>query len=260
MPMPFDVYSKKRFALMNFITHGQNAIFSTNPVIKTNFRDMSGELIIKPQEKRENVMKFNDELLDLDGRHVVIARVVSRITPAPIFNIYVAIIIVFTSPIGLGPVLGPLEALIICILSMVIAPITPIIYSAWRGHVDLDVSQRQLRTKFFAFSLGCYIVAIAIYSLLQCHVLSVLAAAYLTVTAAVMIATLKTKISVHAAGVGGPGTALVYMYGPIMVPIVFIWAAVVWARTVLRQHTIAQGVAGIIIGLVVTLTTYIILY
>ncbi len=205
-------------------------------------------------------LKYNDELLELDGKHLRLARFVSRTTPAPIFNFYVAVIIVLSSPIGLGPILSQVDALLICTALMVVAPIVPIVYSAWKGHVDLDVSVRDHRTRFFLFSLACYATAYMIYGWFQCDVFRVLAAAYFVVTTVVMIATFWTKVSVHAAGVGGPSTALIYMYGLVTMPVVIIWIAVVWSRAVLRQHTLYQGMLGVSIGVIVTLTTYILLY
>ncbi|MCF2136412.1 MAG: hypothetical protein K9W43_04145 [Candidatus Thorarchaeota archaeon] len=204
-------------------------------------------------------LKFNDEILDLDGRHIRPARIISRLTPAPIFNIYIALVIVVASPNDLGPILNPVTAFLICLCLMVVAPILPIVYNAWKGHVDLDVSVRDHRTKFFLYSLICYALAYGLYAWFYCDIFRVLAAAYLMVTTAVMLLTFKTKVSVHAAGVGGPSTALIYMYGMVAIPVIVIWFVVVWSRSVLKQHTLIQGALGIMVGFVVTLTTYILL-
>ncbi|MFW9912823.1 MAG: hypothetical protein ACFFEU_10140 [Candidatus Thorarchaeota archaeon] len=207
-----------------------------------------------------STLKFNDESLDITGTGIQIARIVSRLTPAPLINLYVGVIMVYTSPIGLGPILNPASALLILILGMVIPPIIPIILSAWRGHIDLDVSLRENRAKFFAFSLLCYAIVYSIFSLAECLILAVLSAAYFTVTSGVMIATLKTKVSVHGAGVGGPGTALIIVYGWIVWPVIILWIAVIWSRTVLKQHSFAQSIAGVLLGILITVPTYWLLY
>jgi membrane-associated phospholipid phosphatase len=207
-----------------------------------------------------STLKFNDESLDITGTGIQIARIVSRLTPAPLINLYVGVIMVYTSPIGLGPILNPASALLILILGMVILPIIPIILSAWHGHIDLDVSLRENRAKFFAFSLLCYAIVYSIFSLAECLILAVLSAAYFTVTSGVMIATLKTKVSVHGAGVGGPGTALLIVYGWIAWPMIILWSAVVWSRTVLKQHSLAQSIAGVFLGILITVPTYWLLY
>jgi len=207
-----------------------------------------------------STLKYNDEGLDISGATIQTARVISRLTPAPLINLYVGMIMVYISPIGLGPVLNPATALLILIPGMVILPIIPIIFSAWRGHVDLDVSARETRVKFFAFSLFCYAVVYAIFTMSECLILAVLSAAYFAVTSGVMIATLKTKVSVHGAGVGGPGTALLIVYGLIAWPVIFLWIAVIWSRTVLKQHSLSQSFAGVMLGILITLPTYWLLY
>ncbi|RDE16325.1 MAG: hypothetical protein C4K47_01720 [Candidatus Thorarchaeota archaeon] len=205
-------------------------------------------------------MKYHDEILGLQGHRAGVARAISRVAPAPFVNLYVGIIMSCFSPITLGPFLTPFTSVIICLVLMVVAPVSPIVIQAHRGKVDLDVSAREMRLRFFAFSLLCYVAAYVVYWWLQCDIMRVLAAAYFGVTSAVMITTLRTKISVHAAGVGGPGTALLFVYGMAALPVVILWIAVVWARTTLRQHSLAQSVGGILIGMAVTLAVYSLLY
>lgn len=207
-----------------------------------------------------STLKYNDERLVSTGAGIQIARLISRLTPAPLINLYVGLIMVYASPIGLGPILTQASALLTLILGMVIFPIIPIIHSAWRGHIDLDVSLRESRAKFFAFSLLCYAIVYSIFSLAECLVLAVLSAAYFTVTLGVMIATFKTKVSVHGAGVGGPGAALLIVYGWIAWPVIILWSAVIWSRTALKQHSLAQSIAGVLLGIVITVPTYWLLY
>lgn len=202
------------------------------------------------------ILKFGDEILELSGKDIFLARIISRLTPAPLINFYVAIIFSWFSPIGLGPILTPFTNLILCTIMMVIAPILPILFEAWHGKVDLDVSVRENRTKFFLFSILCYILAYIVYCLLNCMIMSALAAAYLTVTIGVTIASLKTKVSVHGAGVGGPGTALFFVYGYIAFPVVVLWIIVIISRVKLKQHTLNQSAAGVLLGVIIVILTY----
>lgn len=201
-------------------------------------------------------MKYGDELLDLHGRRVYVARVISRLTPAPLVNLYVGMIFSLYSPIGLGSFLTPLSNIVLCIIMMVILPITPILYSARKGKVDLDVSEWESRSKYFLFSLPFYAGAFIVYSLLGSVIMSALAAAYFTVTSGVTIANQKSKVSVHGAGIGGPGTALFFVFGWLALPIVVIWILVIWSRTVLKQHSLTQSIGGVLLGIIITLCTY----
>lgn len=205
-------------------------------------------------------MKYHDELLELEGTRVTISRVISRLTPAPLINLYVGIIFSLASPIGLGPVLNPLSSILICLVVMVILPITPIVYAAWKGNVDLDVSERESRTKFFAFSMMCDVIAFVVYGYFSCHIMSILAVAYFSVTAGVLIVSLKSKISVHGAGVGGPGAALIYVYGIPALAVILVWALVVYSRITLKQHTLVQSIAGVVLAIIISWGTYFFMY
>ncbi|MHA1290923.1 MAG: hypothetical protein ACTSPB_26360, partial [Candidatus Thorarchaeota archaeon] len=63
-------------------------------------------------------------------------------------------------------------------------------------------------------------------------------------------------VSVHGAGIGGPGTALFFVFGWLALPVVFAWILVIWSRTVLKQHTLKQSIAGVMLGIVITFCTY----
>ncbi|UCE10402.1 MAG: hypothetical protein JSW61_00325 [Candidatus Thorarchaeota archaeon] len=205
-------------------------------------------------------MRFSDEILGLEGTRVTLARAISRLTPAPLINLYVGLIMSFLPPKSLGPVLNGFSSILICIVFMVILPVAPIMFSAWRGKIDLDVSARRMRPRFLLFAMMCYSLAYVVYWWTLCDVMRVLAAAYFTVTSGVLIGTLVTKISVHGAGVGGPGTALIYVYGPVALLIIVVWIAVVWSRTELRQHTMLQTVGGVVLAILITWLTYLWLY
>jgi membrane-associated phospholipid phosphatase len=206
--------------------------------------------------RRNACLKYGDELIELNGIRIAVARFISRVTPAPLINFYVGLIFAWFSPIGLGPFLTPLESLLLCIALMVIMPVIPIIIEAARGKTDLDVSQRESRTKFFLFSLLCYSLSYLVYNYFGCIVMSSLAAAYFTVTLGVTVISLRSKISVHGAGVGGPGTALILVFGLSALPVILVWIAVIWARIILHQHSLAQSVGGVLAGLIITFMTY----
>lgn len=188
------------------------------------------------------------------------ARIISRLTPAPLVNFYVGAIMTYMSPIGLGPTLDSLSALLVVVIIMVVAPIVPIIHEVWKGRTDLDVSVQESRFKFLAFSLLCYIVAVAVFGYVNCLILQVLAVAYFNVTLGVLTANQRSKISVHGAGVGGPGTALLMVYGWMALPVVILWALVIWSRVRLQQHSFLQAAAGVLLGVLITWPTYLVLY
>ncbi|MFW9920385.1 MAG: hypothetical protein ACFFED_12355 [Candidatus Thorarchaeota archaeon] len=201
-------------------------------------------------------LKFADEYLELSGTKVKLARLISRLSPAPLFNLYVGIVISVSSPIGLGPILTPISALLVCIIFMVILPIAPIVFEAWRGSVDLDVSDQSMRARFFLYAILFYSISSAFYWIFECHIMAVLSFAYITVTTGIMIVTHWTKVSVHCAGVGGPGTAIIIVYGFIGLLVIPIWLGVVWSRPILKQHTLLQSIGGLALAILITICTY----
>lgn len=208
----------------------------------------------------EYIMKFGDETMELKGRKVTLARIVSRLTAAPLINFYAGIIISISTYPALGPILNPWSNMIICTLLMVIAPVAPIVFQAKRGKVDLDVSKQEQRLWFFVFGIFCYLAAYGVYWFLNSDVMRILAAAYVAVTTGVTVVNGFTKVSVHAAGIAGPSTALIFMYGIPALPVIGLWCLVVWARSILKQHSIVQGIIGIILGMSITAVTYFLLY
>ena len=201
-------------------------------------------------------MKYGDETLDLSGRDVTLARAISRITPAPIINLVVGTIMSIASSDRLGPILTPSTSILLCLIFMVVLPVAPILVEAYRGKVDLDVSRQEVRTKFFAYAILFYLIAFSSYYLADAQVMINLSAAYITVTTGVMLVNRISKVSVHGAGVGGPGTALMIEYGFLAAPIIPVWILVVWSRTVLKQHTLTQSLSGVLLAAVITLLTY----
>ncbi|HIH87766.1 TPA: hypothetical protein HA344_00980 [Candidatus Bathyarchaeota archaeon] len=63
-----------------------------------------------------------------------------------------------------------------------------------------------------------------------------------------MAITLKWKISIHASGVTGPFTALIYLLGGVMFPLLLVVIPVAWARVELKAHTVMQVAVGAILS------------
>lgn len=102
-------------------------------------------------------------------------------------------------------------------------------------------------------------IAFSIYYVVNAEVMLHLSGAYITVTTGVMLVNRISKVSVHGAGVGGPGTALIIEYGLLAAPIIIIWILVVWSRTALKQHTLIQSLSGVLLAAAITILTYYIL-
>jgi membrane-associated phospholipid phosphatase len=60
------------------------------------------------------------------------------------------------------------------------------------------------------------------------------------------------KISIHAMGIAGPTTVLVFVFGYWGVLLGLLLLPVIWSRVYLKKHTVAQAITGGILGFVLT--------
>jgi len=56
------------------------------------------------------------------------------------------------------------------------------------------------------------------------------------------------KISIHCAVASGSVVVLALTYGPLVLPLYVLVALLGWSRVVLKDHTVAQVVAGSVLG------------
>jgi hypothetical protein len=120
------------------------------------------------------------------------------------------------------------------------------------GRTDLDVSDPARRAPLYGLGLIGYAIGIATFRVLDNRLMFVMALAYLCVTLAMCVITLAWKISAHTAGIAGPTTALVFVFGTWAVPLYALSILMVWARVRLHSHTRNQAIAGLIVAVMIT--------
>lgn len=179
---------------------------------------------------------------------------------APTFALIAVIVFSLMSPIGLGPFLGETTSILLGTLFLSILPISPVLYYARKGVVDLQVSERRMRPKLFAMAILSYSLGVVVFSLLSAISLMVLSLAYVGVTTSIALTTLFWKISVHSSGIAGPVTALTYVFGWIAA-FMYLWLLPIgWARLKLKAHTFPQVLGGAIAAALITLVVYVVFY
>ncbi|MCW5876563.1 MAG: phosphatase PAP2 family protein [Anaerolineales bacterium] len=65
---------------------------------------------------------------------------------------------------------------------------------------------------------------------------------------AMLLITLRWKISGHSAGAAAFSVFLWGLYGVVAAPVWLILPAVIWARVTLKRHDLAQSLAGALLG------------
>ncbi|HEX2131921.1 MAG TPA: hypothetical protein VHH15_10185 [Actinophytocola sp.] len=116
----------------------------------------------------------------------------------------------------------------------------------WDGHWVRD---REHRTVPLLMCLLSALVGMAVMVWLDAPAAVVaLAWAMITTLVACLVITRWWKVSVHATVAGGAVAMVTYLYGPWLLLLVPLVALVCWSRVVVEDHTVAQVVAGALLG------------
>jgi membrane-associated phospholipid phosphatase len=136
-------------------------------------------------------------------------------------------------------------------LYVLLTVVTPVLYLTWLKHrgliTDLDVQLREQRMRPMLFTLACGVLAWLVLLIGAAPVQMTLLAGLLWLQMIVILSiTLRWKISVHCATAAGAATvACVSLGTPLPLLVVPVIA---WSRVRLRRHTLAQTVAGSLLG------------
>jgi membrane-associated phospholipid phosphatase len=145
-------------------------------------------------------------------------------------------------------------------LFLAVLPIAPVVYYARKGTIDIDISDRSKRPKFFAMSIIGYSFGAVTFGILHATSMMVISIAYVCVTLSVAVISFFWKVSVHTTGIAGPVTGLTYVFGWVAVPLYLLLLPVGWARLRLKAHTPAQLVVGVFVAFLVTFAVYLVFY
>lgn len=180
---------------------------------------------------------------------------------SPVVMAFVAVIAFsFYSPLQNKDFITISTSIILGVFFLSIFPAFAVVYKYKKGKVDLWVSDRKTRTPFYFVALTGYIIASAVFFVLDYYAMFILSLAYIFVTTVIMIVNLFWKVSTHSGGVTGPVTALIHGFGLYAIPFTILIPIVIWARLKLKAHSIMQLIMGVVIAAVLTSIVYLSLY
>jgi membrane-associated phospholipid phosphatase len=144
---------------------------------------------------------------------------------------------------GLG--WGLLAALFTAVL-----PTLFITYGVRRGRwSDRTVGARRPRLVVLAFITASVATGLILLLVLGAPRLLTGYLAFMLASVAVLAAiTTVWKISIHCAVASGSVAILALSFGPLVLPAYALVALLGWSRVVLKDHTVAQAVAGAVLG------------
>lgn len=141
-------------------------------------------------------------------------------------------------------------------LSIFFVSILPIITSSlWilRNNLEVDMPRREDRIYPLLLVILSYVVGvIVLFAAGAPSLTSALMVCYLNNTLIVLLFSLFWKISIHAMGIAGPATALIYLFGWPGLAFSLVVPLVVWSRLHLKRHTPVQLITGTTLGYLLT--------
>lgn len=167
----------------------------------------------------------------------------------------------FSAPVFAAPVfviLGILESadvldIILCVDFATILPIVGIVSFARSRRLDYDIPERNARTGPFVVANASFLSGFLLLLTGRAPVLLTgLMLAYLINTSVMSVITLAWKISIHAAGITGPLTFLMFKLGPAWSLLYLLVVPVGLIRLRMRQHTVLQVIAGAVLSAALT--------
>ncbi|HET7011138.1 MAG TPA: hypothetical protein VFI11_10215 [Anaerolineales bacterium] len=114
-------------------------------------------------------------------------------------------------------------------------------------------TERRQRVMSFVFMAVSYPVGFAVLKVIRApQVFEAVLLTYVVVVLGLILVNLFFKASGHAAGVAGPVSALIYLYGLIATPLIALIPLTMWARVRARGHTLSQTIVGALLSAAIT--------
>jgi membrane-associated phospholipid phosphatase len=183
-------------------------------------------------------------------RRLRVARLVGELlSPPPILAVLALVVAWDSSP---APAMAMLWGGIAAVSASVL-PYALILRGVRRGRLsDKNISLRQQRIGFAAVAITSILTGLAVLAAFDAPAEMVALQASIAVGVACgWVITLSWKISVHAAIAAGAATVLLLVFGPALLVVWPLVAVIAWSRVQVGDHTPAQVLAGVALGVVV---------
>jgi membrane-associated phospholipid phosphatase len=184
-----------------------------------------------------------------------VARTVGELlSPPPIIAVLALVVAWHSSPTpGLAVLWGTTTAVFASVL-----PYAIILRGVRHGRLsDKNLSRREERIRFGAVAITSILVGLAVLAAFDAPAEMVaLLASIAAGVACGWVVTLWWKISVHAAIAAGAATVLLLVLGTALLAAWPLVALIAWARVQVGDHTPAQVLAGVALGVVVNATIF----
>jgi membrane-associated phospholipid phosphatase len=197
----------------------------------------------------------DQELAQPNPLRLRVARLVGELlSPPPILVVLALVVAWASSPTPAMAVLwGGIAALFASVL-----PYALILRGVRRGRLtDKNISLREQRIRFGVVAIASILLGLALLAAFNAPAEMVALLASIAVGVACgWVITLWWKISVHAAIAAGAATVLTLVFGTALLAAWALVALIAWSRVQVGDHTLAQVLAGVALGVIVNATVF----
>lgn len=179
---------------------------------------------------------------------------VSIIFSAPMIAAYVTIAFSLFYPAGMSS--GNVwKSIVTGLFFLSLIPAATIFANA-NKLIDLNFFERKKRNSVYPLVIISYFLGAFTFWYTGNKIMFLISISYMFVTLSLFIINLSWKVSVHTAGITGPVTALICVFGSFLSPLYLLTIPVAYSRYKLGSHDNRQLVAGALIAIIVTYLTY----
>lgn len=196
-------------------------------------------------------------------KNIILAARIMSMLFTPFYLPLVGLVALFLfSYMSLLPLAYKLPMLLMVYISTILMPSLLIhLYRKFQGWTSKELGRKERRVVPYLISILCYFGCFFLMEYRNTpRVISIILVAALVIQMVCALINVWWKISTHTAAIGGVAGGLVvysiaFSFNPIwwLAFVILLAGMVGTARTILRQHTLAQVVAGFLVGVVCAL-------
>jgi len=181
-----------------------------------------------------------------DRRKRAVANAISNATLPPIVSVLTFVLVNYAVASGISFV----TLTVVTTFFAAVVPLTVLVVWARRTHSrEMDVPARAQRNHPLLVASCSYLFGAVVLLLLHAPALTtVVMFGYGVGTLVIVLINLRWKISIHAMGIAGPTAVLILAFGSWGLLLGLLLPAVMWSRIYLKKHTLAQMLAGALLG------------
>ena len=198
-------------------------------------------------------------------KNIILAARLFSMLFAPFYLPLVGLIALFLfSYLSLLPLFYKIFVLsLVCVFTILIPTLLIRLYRHYQGWTLIELGHKERRMVPYVISIMCYLMCVYIMERLHIpHFMGSIITAALMIQIVCAIINAWWKISTHTAAIGGMAGALfsfgeIFGFNPVWwMCLVFLLAGLLGtSRMILRQHSLAQVVGGVCIGMVCSALT-----